>query len=114
MFKFLFDFTSERVTRAAYYAIRLVKHRKEISDIHSGLVVDGLPSEPSLEDQELAAQIIREIQKTERVPLKKLDESKAEQYIQGLTNIVLEVARRSSGYDRESGEQLLNSLREVN
>lgn len=111
MFDILFSVNKSQVIGATYYAIRLIKHRHRIRDIYTGFIVPGLASEPSLEEQKLAIQLLEEIQNVGQVPLKSLTQSKADEYIGQLSDISLQ--RSIEGISQETSDRAKQILEEL-
>jgi hypothetical protein len=106
MFEFLRDITTEQATASVYYAIRIIKHIKQVKDTQEGYRVEGLDTEPSKDDAINAWRIISEIEEAERTPLAELSKAKAERYIQQLADILQELVRQRLKYDAERGKVL--------
>ena len=111
MFDLLVPVERTLLVEAAYYAIRLIKHRLGISDVKNGLIVKGLPSEPSPEGEGIALKIIEEIEQTEGASLHEMSKESAEKYISALADIVHQRSVEDLRYDRERGQELLEELR---
>lgn len=104
MFNFLDDVPISKAIAGAYYAIRAIKHLKKIR-------IEGLSTEPSLEDEKLGSQIIDEILEYEGVSLSELDVQKAKEYILQLAGIIQNLVRKEFDYDEERGRKLLEEMR---
>lgn len=113
MFDFLFQVSTEQAIASVHYAIRLIKHIKQIKNAQEGFRVAGLASEPSSEEVELARRIISEIREREQTTLGKLSEHKAQEYIQLLADMLQNLLKESFQYDEMRGRELLEELRQT-
>ena len=96
---------------AVYYATRLIKHRLGLIDVKSGLIVKGLSSEPSPEAEQIALEIIKEIEQIEGIPLQETSKECAKKYVNALADIVRQRSVDNLRYDEERGRELLEELR---
>lgn len=110
-FKYLDTHTPERAMGGLYYAIRLIRHRTEILNLERGHFIEGVASEPSIEERALGLVIVKEIEEVERVPLNRLNERKAQNYLSKLSDITEEQAGRAFGHNKKRGRDLLEGLR---
>jgi hypothetical protein len=107
MFEVLRSRPVDEVIGGVYYAIRLIRHRNEVRTLETGLRIEGLKSEPSEREQDIALEALHEIERIENRSIQELDESTAEDYIAQLANIVRIRARSELGCDEERGRSLL-------
>lgn len=110
-FKFLNVYTPEKVIAGAYYALRLIRHRGQISDLAEGLFVDDIKSEPTRDERQLASAIVKEIENIEGVSILKFSEGKAGEYSLKLSKLIQERANVAYGRNKEKGKELLAQIR---
>ncbi len=104
--------TASEIVKGVYYAIRLMKHRSNKINIKTGYKVNGLDTEPSLEDEMLALEIIDEIEKSEEADIGDIEESKLNIYVNTLSDIVQDKTKKKFNYDNVRGLRLLEKLRQ--
>jgi hypothetical protein len=115
MFEMIQNKPGDAVLTAVYYTVRLIRHRHLFSDDSRefDLIVQGIVSEPSSQDKLIAQQLIQDIEQSEKLPLTKLNDLKAEAYIQQLINILQDQIRREFDYEQVDGNTLLKQLRQM-
>jgi len=105
--------TPEKAIAGIYYALRLIRHRSKILSLTEGLYVQDSQSEPASDERQIALVIIKEIEKTEGLPVLKFSESKAEEYSLLLSKLIEERSKRTYGRNRGKGQELLAQLRAI-
>jgi hypothetical protein len=110
MFEFMKVIEVDDAISGLYYAIRLIRHRDNLVDLRTGIRVEGLESEPSRVEQKIAILVVEEIQTTENLSVRELDDSTAEEYVSQLVGIMRELAIAEFGCDKDRGRELLASF----
>lgn len=111
MFKLLYTHTPvQEAIAGTYYALRLIRHRTELSSLEQGRFVEEAPSEPSAGERSLGLSIVREIEDAEQVTLSKLNERRAQFYLRQLSNILEERAGSTFKHNSKRGKELLAEL----
>lgn len=115
MFEIVLNKPGDDVITAVYYTVRLIRHRHFFSSGNReiDLTVQGVISEPSSLDKLIAKQLIQDIEESEQLPLEKLNDIRAEAYIQQLINILQDRLRREFDYEQIDGNLLLKHLRDM-
>ncbi len=96
--------------------MRLLKHRHRKLDAMDSLVVPGLKSEPTPDDQALAWAIVQEIEAREGLPLAQLTPSRADDYVREIYDVVqwkTQQEYRSGPEDVERAERILEHMRRM-
>jgi len=108
MFDYLYHLDEERLITGVYYAIRIIKERVFAAN-RMTYRIDGLETEPSLDDERLARQIINEIEISEKNPIYELSDLQVAKYITNLAEIVKRKIEPLV-YDDEKGQALIVKL----
>lgn len=98
---------------AVYYALRLIKHRYNISDTKLGYIIQGLESEPSPEAPKIALQLLDELEKTEGTSLRNIKKDEMEKYIAQLVEEIQKRYRQSPEYNPKRAERFLQEFRQA-
>lgn len=101
----------EQAVASVYYAVRILRHIKQINSIKEGFIVKGLNTEPSPGDIDRARAILSLIEKTEQTSVEHLSKEKAEEYTQNLADLLLLLVQAQLRYDPSRGRDLLNECR---
>jgi hypothetical protein len=110
MFEFLSKLPAADATGGVYYAMRIIKHVKQLGELPYDYLLEA-PSEPSDEEAKLKDRIIQQIEQTEHLPLKNIPKHVIETYVQRLAKELQSVLRQQWRYDKGRGTQLLQQLR---
>jgi hypothetical protein len=97
MFEFLETIPTEQVLSAAYFASRLITHRKSIENYLKASPVKGVRSEPSPKEADLGRQIVSEILTREDTDMDGLTRDAASKYLSELLDIVYVRLAREAG-----------------
>ena len=111
--KTLNSLSSPILVDAVYYALRLIKHRYNISNTKLGYIIQGLDSEPSPEAQQIALQILDELEKAEGKSVRNINKDEVERYIAQLVEEVQNCCRQSPEYSSKRAEQFLQEFRQA-
>lgn len=112
-FEFLSGYAPQKVIAGAYYTLRLIKHRAQLSDLIEGISMKNSQLEPLSDERNIALKIIKEIEKSENVPVLRFSERRTEEYSLKLSKLIEESAHQLYGRNREEGRQLLAQLRTI-
>ena len=109
---------------AAHFAIRLLRHRHSYPPRPEGgptFNLQGLKSEPTLEEKMIALKLLKEIGDQEHVLIgdnpddysaaSSLDDEQARRYSQKLTEILLDRVKPKTDADRRKAQEILDDLR---
>lgn len=111
MFEKLYEVSKSQALRAAGYANRCIKHKRNIQKINP----DEPPwtdTEPSIEEKRLAIDLLQEIERVEQTPIHLLSQEKADEYIGHIAGIVLKRSIEGMTPEQlEEGVRLLEELR---
>ena len=111
MFEKLYEVPKSQALGAAYYATRIIKHKRELRTVDPN-IPPWIDTEPSIEEKRLAVKLLKEIERVEQTPIELLPQKKADEYICRLADIV---ERRSiegmTPEQLEEGVRLLEELR---
>ena len=125
MFEKLSQLPRPTTTSAVHYAMRLMLHRNSYPrDEHGRSILrrEGLPSEPSREEKEIALSLLKEIGAHENLPIgddvddysaaAALSEAHVRIYANALYQALIESFGPSTEEENQRGRQLLQELRE--
>ena len=96
MFDFLRELPTDQLTGAVYYAIRIIKHVKQIKNLRLGYAIEGVSGEPTSDERHIGERIIDEIQHVEQTDLIVLPQEIAERYIGDLAPPARDTERETS------------------
>lgn len=95
---FLKSIPAPEVVSSLYYTGRLLQRRRDVTDIHQGFRVAGVPGEPTEEDEKIALQLIDRIEEVEQRPVRSLSDRRADHYIRRFSRMIERQARAKYGY----------------
>lgn len=97
-----------------YYAMRILRHRIDVSNVVLDQVKKDLSSDTSVQEVKLALRIIKGIREEESMPTNGLDDSRIDKHLVQLSLRVQELTKLDlldSGFGIENGDHLLMALR---
>ena len=113
MFEILKEQPADQAIGGVYYAVRLITEMKGLKEPWS-TIVDGLanlPSESGELDHRIGNQIIDDIERAEGKRLREIPPEIASKYIVNLAQQLEDVVQKTSRYDQQRGNRLLEMLR---
>lgn len=106
MFGKLTEIPADEAIACVYHVTRALRHHPKDPELF-------LSSESSVSDLSLALEVVREIERQERAPLRELSRAASDKYTTKLTAIVLKRMKRELPYDNGAGKRLLKELRDT-
>jgi hypothetical protein len=106
MFSKLSEIPTDEAISSVYHATRALRHRPRDPKRFLSSVSRG-------RERSLALQLVREIERHEKVTLGDLSRAASDKYITTLAGIVLEKVKHEHPYDSQTGKRLLRELRDT-
>jgi hypothetical protein len=116
MFEILKEQPADQAIGGIYYAVRLITEMKGLKEPWSTIVqgLASLPSEIGALDHRIGKQIIDDIERAEGKRLPDIPTENASKYIVNLAQQLEDVVQKTSRYDQQRGNRLLEVLRNPN
>jgi hypothetical protein len=112
MFDKLYEVPKSQAIGAVYYAVRIIKHKRNLQQVDPDLP-PWIDTEPSVDEKRLAVELLQKIERLEQTPIRLLPKKKADEYICRLSDIT---DKRSieglTEADLKEGKRLLEKLRQ--